>query len=357
MRIKSIVSVLLSLCVLFACTGCFEKKAEKPKVFSFEQFTYSKGLPCERITCMAAFGGKVWAGSEKGLFAYDGVNWEIHSKKNNNFLGSDIIWDLKSMNSRLYISTDNAACFYDGNRFKSVYTGRPVSSCAGSGNEIAVGTAAGVVVNGRICDKNSGLANDEVKQVIYDKNGQLWVGTNAGISKMSDNYPKNYKGPQKTLRGSSLVDIPPSPSNCQLSGNYIKAMILYKDGFAIGTTQGLSVTDMNNKYENYTAEHLELMQINGKIDNVEVGGNSKIPGNKIRALAATDKDELLFVVTDKGLGILQGTEWLDVDKLIPGLPKEDLTSVAWLQNDLWVGGEDGIYRIKGLSALLETDKN
>lgn len=357
MRIKNIAVVILSVCALITFAGCTGKSADnKPKVFSVEHFTHSKGLPCDEITCMAALGNKVWAGSEKGLFAYDGVNWEIHSKKNNNRLGSDIIVGLQTLNRCLYIATDNGACYYDGNDFRSVYTGGRARAVSGNGGEVAVGTAYGVIIGGKTYSNSSaGLVSDEITQLIYDKQGQLWVGTRAGISKLSGGMARNYTGPAKSVMGSSLIDIPANPSNCRLPGNFIKTMILYKDGLAIGSTEGLCITDMANNYEPYTAEHKEWMQVNGKIVDELVKGNSKIPGNKVNALATTDNYELLFAITNEGLGILKGNEWLDVDKLIPGLPKSGLTSVAWCGKDLWIGSDDGIFKVADLSSLLGSD--
>ena len=114
---------------------------------------------------------------------------------------------------------------------------------------------------------------------------------------------------------------------------------------------------MDNNYEVYTADHTDWAQINGKIVDAPVAGNSKIPGNKISALTASTNDELLFVITDKGLGILKEKEWLDVDKLIPGLPKTGLTDVAWCKDDLWISSaEEGIFKVKGLSALIDADE-
>ena len=82
-----------------------------------------------------------------------------------------------------------------------------------------------------------------------------------------------------------------------------------------------------------------------------------MPGNKVNALATTENYELLFVITNEGLGILKGNEWLDVEKLIPGLPKNGLTSVAWCGNDLWIGSDDGIYRVTDFGSMLGDNKN
>lgn len=353
-RNKSYIVALLCICALIAFSGCTGKKKDnKPKVFSFERYnTASKGLPSEDIVCIAPFGEKICAGSKKGLYIYDGEKWDVFNKKTTNSLGSDEIVSLQYLNGKLWIGTDGGACFYDGNTFRSVYTGGRARAVSGNqgGNE-AVGTAFGVLVGGN--NLGSSIASNEITTVLYDKNGSLWVGSRlAGVYKLEGGSPRNYKGPAKKIMGSSLTIEPASPSNCKLPSNLIKVMIPYKGALAVGTTGGLCLTDFSSNYDVYTAVHKDYVQKNMSIVEEEVAGNSKIPGNKIFALAASDNDELLFVVTDLGLGILKDKEWLDVDTMIPGLPSTGLNSVAWCKGDLWIGTEDeGLLKVSNLSSL------
>lgn len=349
---KKITILLLFICSLMTLTGCFEGKKEvKQKVFTFTKYSKSEGLMCEQITSLAALGNKVYAGTDKGLFVYDGVNWGIQNVKNNNKLGSDLIVNIQSLNGKLWIATDNGACYTDGENYFSVYTGGRARAVSGSNSgNTAVGTAYGVLV-----DKNntaSNIGQHEISYLLYDKQGQLWVGTRKeGVFKLSGGIARQYKGPAKTIMGFSLVDVPANPANCRLPGNLIKSMICFKDYIAVGTTGGLCITDFDNHYECYTALHKEFSQKGSKIVDEEVEGNSKIPGNKVSDLATTDNYELLFVVTDLGLGILKGNEWLDVNKIIPGLP-DGITSVAWCNGDLWLGTDDGVLRVQKFSEYL-----
>ncbi len=359
MRIKNIAFILFSICAIMAFTGCNEeKKVEKPKTFTYERISHSKGLPNDNITCLSAYDGKVWAGSNKGVFIHDGVNWEINNSKNCNALGSDLIVSLQSVNGRMWVATDNGACYYDSNGFHSIYTGGRARAVSGTKDgKYAVGTAYGVIVNGS--NTGSNIASHEISSMLCDSQGKLYVGTRKeGCFKIESGSSRNYKGPAKSIMGSSLIEIPASPSNCRLPGNLIKTMIPFRKSIAIGTTSGLCITDFDNNYEVYTAEHKDFFQRGGKIVEELVNGNSKIPGNKIYSLAATDKDELLFVVTDLGLGILKGKEWLDVEKIIPGLPSSGINSVAWCNGDLWLGTEDeGLIKVAKFSDYFADDTN
>ena len=96
MNARNLLLSALACSLLLFMTGCGAPKAPaKPAKLEIEHFTRSKGLPEEAITSLAAFANKIWAGSQRGLFAFDSVNWQIHQRKNTNVLGSDIIEDLK----------------------------------------------------------------------------------------------------------------------------------------------------------------------------------------------------------------------------------------------------------------------
>jgi ligand-binding sensor domain-containing protein len=357
---KTRTALILSICILAIAfsVGCGAKKEPpRPSTLAFEFFNRTKGLPEENITSMAAFGGKVWAGSHKGLFCFDGVNWQIHQRKNTNVLGSDIIEDLKVADNALWIATDNGACKFTGTGWASVYTGGRARSVIGKGPELAVATAYGVVYSNGGAPKalgkeNAGLVMDEVNQVQFDANGQLWVGTRAGMAKLASEMFQNFTGPAKSVMGSSLIDVPASPANCQLPGNNIKVIMPFKNSLAVGTTSGLSLTDMTVSYVNYKSQHRDWFQRAGQIVEDVVPANSPLPGNVINALAKSAGDEMLFIGTDKGLAILNGESWVEIEKVIPGLPKTGVNGLAFLNGDLWVGTAEGIYQIKKVSDLI-----
>ena len=360
-QIKRLSILLLLIGVILALTGCFDKKKEnKPQVFSFDRITKAEGLPSEKITCIAPYGEKICAGSNEGLFIFDGVNWEICNKETHNSLGSNLIVGMHFLNGKLWVATDNGACYFDGENFRSIYTGARARAVTGvDEKKYAVGTAFGVFRDGNNSgNSGSNVAASEISCMIYDTKGQLWVGTRLeGMFKMTSSSGTNYKGPGKKIMGSSLIPVPATPASCKLPGNLIKALLPFKEGLAVGTTGGLCLTDFSSYYDVYTAEHQDYFPKDGRIVEEVVPGNSDIPGNKIYALAKTDNNELLFVVTDLGLGILKGKEWLNVDKIIPGLPSDGLNSVAWCKGYLWLGtNEEGVIRIKNLSSLLEDNK-
>lgn len=358
-RRTELILLSLSLLTLIFCGGCGAKKEEaKPKELKIEHFTRVKGLPEENITCMAGFANRVWAGSEKGLFTFDGVNWKQHVRQNTNVLGSDIIEDLKVNGNALWIATDNGAARYDGKSWSSVFTGGRARSAAGNSGQVAIATAHGVEFSSggsftAMGKNDAGLVSDEVTQVLYDSRGQLWVGTRAGMARMTSNTFQNYTGPAKSIMGSSLIEIPPSPSNCRLVGNNVKVLHEYRGMVAVGTTSGLTISDFNSSYTSYFSAHKDWFQRQGKIVEERVDGNSPLPGNVICSLASTPGGEMLFVGTDKGLAILKDNNWLETSSLLKGLPKTTISGLAYVGSDLWIGTDSGIYQVKDIGSLME----
>lgn len=347
---------VLSLFVV-GCGG--EQKTEGPVKLEVVHFDRLRGLPEDNITAMAAFANKIWAGSKKGLFTYDGVNWQIFVRENTNVLGSNIIEDLKVQDNAIWIATDNGVAKFDGRNWSSVYTGGRARSAVGSGGALAIATARGIEyasvgsVFSTMCKETAGLVYDEVNQVVYDGNNQLWVGTRAGVARLTSGMFQNYTGPAKSVMGSSLIDIPAKPASCQLIGNNVKVMMPYRNMLAIGTTSGLSITDMQGTWNNYIAPHNDWFQRGNKIVEERVNGNSPLPANVINSLATTSDYELLFVGTTRGLGVLRNNNWVDISTMLADVPQVAINGLAVLDNDLWVGTEQGIYQVKDITQLLK----
>jgi len=345
--------------------GCGTPKTGAPAPVSLkvDYFSTASGLPGNEITCLAVFGGQIWVGTQKnGVCRYDGVNWQIHAKKNLPVLGSDQIEGMAVGANGIFIATDNGVVKYDGKSWNSVFTGSRARSVAVRGTEIAVATAHGVEhsTGGGFqvrSKENANLLNDEVKIVAFDNAGTLWVGMQLGMASLNGIMFQNFSGPAKTVMGSSLVEVPPSPANCQLCGNNINCIVPYKGMLAIGTTSGLCITNMKDNWTYYTAEHKDWFQRGGNIVEESVSGNSPIPGNSIGALLPAAKDSLLFVGTNKGLGLLEGTNWIDIQSKIPDLKSLRITALALANDNLWVGTSSGLYSVQRISDLLPALKN
>ena len=347
---------IFALVPFLALVGCGAPKAAAPAASSqVESFTTSQGLPHNHITSLAVFGGKVWAGTKAGLAGHDGVNWQVVVKKINNALGSDLIEALTVADNTLYIATDNGVSKYTGQTWNTVMTGSRARGVAARNTEIAAATAHGIEhsAGGAFSpyDKQkSGLVFDEVNTVAFDGQGRLWVGTRAGMALFANGTFQNYTGPAKTVMGNSLVDVPPSPSTCQLPGNNINVIFPWKGQLAVGTTSGLAITDMDRAWRIFSAPHREWVQRGNQIVEEMNAGNSPMPGNSVTAMAAYS-DAILFVGTSKGLAALKDASWIDLTKHIPQVATKAVTALSVDKDNLWIGTAEGLYKVGGISAL------
>lgn len=354
-RLGALLCLVVTVALVTGCGGPKTPPAEsKLKV---EKFNSQQGLPHDHITGLVSYGTQLWAGTKNGLARYDTVNWQVHVLKNTNALGSNIIENLTVADNAVWIATDNGVCRTDGTNWASILTGSRARAVTAKGNEIAVATAHGVeyTTGGTfltMSKESAGLVYDEVQAVCYDANGKLWVGTRAGMAMLSGTAFQTFTGPAQQPMGSSLVDIPPTPPSCQLIGNNVNAILPYKGKLAIATTSGLSLTDMGNQWTSYTGVHKKWVQRAGQILEEQAPGNSPLPGSSITALAAAPGDAALFVGTNKGLAVLKGDQWLEIESRLSTVPAGPITAVAMHNADLWVGTQNGLYRIEGIATLV-----
>lgn len=354
-RAASWLGMLLALIV---AAGCGPAKgpvaADKLKV---EQITTQQGLPHNQITALVTYGNQVWAGTKGGLARFDGVNWQVHVLKNTNALGSNLIENLTVAAGAVWIATDNGVCRSDGTNWASILTGSRARAVTATGTEIAVATAHGVEYSTGgaftpLSKENAALVYDEVQALGYDATGRLWVGTRAGMGLLSGQMFQTYTGPAQQPMGTSLIDIPPLPPSCQLIGNNINVIVPYKGKLAIGTTSGLSITDMGSQWTSYTAPHKKWVQRAGKILEEQAPGNSPLPGSSITALAPAPGDAALFVGTNKGLGVLIEDKWLDLEARLATVPSGPVTALTMSGGDLWIGTQNGLLRVPGMAAVI-----
>lgn len=129
------------------------------------------------------------------------------------------------------------------------------------------------------------------------------------MARMASGLFQNYTGPAKSVMGSSLIDVPASPSNCRLPGNNIKVIMPYQGMLAVGTTSGLTVTDMANTWNIYTAQHRECDSVPVRSSKTSFPVTASCPATlSAPSPPATTRKPL--VGTDKGLAALRGSEWL-----------------------------------------------
>ena len=130
-------------------------------------YTHADGLATDWTTALALdHAGKIWAGSLGfGVSRFDGTNWQVYNTSNSGLLANAI----------QTIATDGQGNVWFG-------TGSPNYSNSGTGVSKFDGSSWQT-----FSTANSGLASNDVKGIAFDSsvNPNVWFATNNGISKLS----------------------------------------------------------------------------------------------------------------------------------------------------------------------------
>lgn len=145
--------------------------------------------------------GKVWAGTDRGLFRHEGDHWEeIDIPQEIADAGVNAI--AEDSQGRMWIGTGKGLSVYNGGKWvhfdtKDGLVHNNVQSLAIDGKgTLWIGTEDGVSrYNGKNFQsytKADGLADNMVYTVKTDKKGNVWFGTGAGVSKFNNYRFVNY---------------------------------------------------------------------------------------------------------------------------------------------------------------------
>ncbi len=318
------------------------------------------------ITSMTAYANKLWVGSNNGLQSYDGNEWRLFTNEKYNSLGSNKIISFAVNSNILWVATDNGACYSaDGDKFSSIFTGGKARSCFGNDtSSYFVGTANGIVLSdGTTLSKssNSGIVSNDIT-AINGNNGFVLIGTREGLIKYESGSVSSYKGPAKSLMGSSLIEVPANPANCKLPSNNIKCIIPFGAGqYAIGTTCGLAITNLNDEWKVFRTDYDDFVQRGAEIKKEKMQGNVNIPSNIINCLAKTEDNEVLFVGTTYGLTAFDSNgNVINLSDYVNDLPLDfdnAVIGLACLNNNLYIAQRNNISVIKNIKALIPAKKS
>ena len=91
---------------------------------SITNYTTVDGLPDNDVTCLVHDGnGTMWFGTQKGVAAFDGVNWVTYTTESDSAIPQDAITAIAiGNNSDIWIGTDAGAAVYDGSEWKAFTT-------------------------------------------------------------------------------------------------------------------------------------------------------------------------------------------------------------------------------------------
>ncbi len=144
--------------ILFLSTYLYAQISGKnPDEYVIRTWTIEAGLPQNSINAMVqAQSGYIWLGTPLGLARFDGVKFKIFNRMNTPALKKDMILALyEDQNEVLWIGTDGGGlCSYKNGIWQNYST-------------------------------QDGLSDDYVRVITSDWQGNLWVGTDFGLNRLS----------------------------------------------------------------------------------------------------------------------------------------------------------------------------
>ena len=237
---------------LFSFFGLFVSKSLTQTQPIFQKIDQSQGLSSSRITGIAKEkNGFVWISTQYGLNRYDGHSIKAYTKQNSNIVSNDISGLYLDSKNRIWLTTygsglnlydrinDTFISFKNAKNDKySILSDRINTLIEDKNGNLLIGTEKGLSILNFDEKKFYNYPFDEYKTVnvvsIYeDSNGRIWIGTFSSGIFLFDNQTKKFKN---------------IPQEKQQISNSINAFTeLNSDKIILGTSgKGLLTIDLNN---------------------------------------------------------------------------------------------------------------
>ncbi|MEG1423258.1 MAG: two-component regulator propeller domain-containing protein [Peptostreptococcaceae bacterium] len=332
----------------------------------FERILKEEGtLSSQLIYTLAEDGyGNIWVATKLGLNKIDIKNKKIEyftSGKDKNSISEDNVYGLKY---------DNKGYMWAGT-FKEGL------------NKIDIQTGQVKVYKNNPNDKHS-LGGNFIKDILRDSSGNLWVGTNGGLSRYNDETDDFTSWNNKIYDKASLVE------------DEIFTIIEDTSGMIwLGTYAGISIFNPNNKIEHYKKDPFDKNTINDNVIHgmyedddglLWIGTNSKgvnIVDRKNNTVKYIDKNSEMYPLSDDSVNDIKGYEdliFVATNNGVNKIDKSNKTIILYTEEDglpdnnsrtlfldskgcLWIGSTNGVSildiknnKIIDISDILEKNK-
>ena len=302
---------------------------------TFTNYTSADGLLADNVNCIDAYDGYLWFGTQNGLSVFDGANWY-------NFTTSDGLIDntiqaIHVSSSGVWLGTDFGVSYVD---LPNLFSG-------------------GIITSYTTAD---GLGNNVIKCINKDSDGNIWFGTNSGVTKFdgnnwfsigtSDGLPfggvvdidQGSNGDiylSSGLGGIFIYDGSVLTSVTEIDGlldNKLRALVVDQEGKKwVGTSEGLTVLDNNFDFlmNHTTMLTLPAPDTLNPIEDVEMDSQGNI-------WVGVYVD---YLVTEGGVCGYDGSQWIEY-QVADGLVGPVVRAIAVDDNDdLWVATSTGVSKI------------
>ena len=292
-------------------------------------WTTNEGLPQDTVNAVTQDGdGYIWFGTQEGLVRFDGVQFVTFDSYNNQAFKSGVITTVfTDRKGVLWIGASDALLRYkngdftrfgeknglwDGFKVKNISEDKEGNLWLGYSNGDQINGGIGLIrfkdEQGVSLTTQDGLSADQIKKTFPDQQGNLWIATSNGLSRLKDGKFTNYT------------------VNDGLSDNLVRTIYGDRAGnLWIGTANGLTLLK-DGKFTVFTTK-------------------DGLSNNYIFSLYE-DTDGILWIGTESGLNrMIDGK--IDSVKGIKGLENDEINDIYEdSEKSLWFGTHaSGIHRL------------
>lgn len=297
--------------------------------------------------------GAIWAGTRYGLVRIEGERLQIFDHTHG--LPHAAIFSIEiAPQGGLYVGTERGVYVGENGRFRPLLPDFPDEAIPSlkvdDSGELWIGTVnRGLMRYGpqglETFDTSSGLPNNRVASLFVDREGSVWVGTNAGLLRFAD---------------TPFISI---DSHNGLTDDYVRSVLQDSSGDVwIGTARGL------NRWREGKVSRASALGSNDQVLSLEqdadgslwvgmystglehwvngapqssITAESGLPGNQVRALLQA-RDGALWIGTSTGLARRQNGK-MEIFTRKDGLPRDFIISLhEALDGKLWIGTANGL---------------
>ena len=312
--------------------------------------------------------GIMWAGTNSGLYFYDGVT--VHTVGKNELFGTQI-YSIVEYEDRLYIGGNNGLLVYDyAGATVSFYTTPSTSEIRSMllvDSKLWIGGLYGIfrldLATGEVCDFSAGLPHKSVYSILRDSRGILYAGTYNGLARWNPNTDKfdNVRSCIDNIGHKNLF------VNCLLESSDNRSIY-------VGTEGSLyEYTPLNDSWDKITALENNVIKslAKGHNNHILIGTDNglfdlshdtirhyrhdsryelSLSDNEIWCVLV-DRDHNIWTGHERGFSSASNSSAIRTIKLSTlahtGEGNEIHVIYRDCRNDLWFGGTNGAIRLSG----------
>lgn len=188
--------------------------------------TTNSGLPSDAISDINfTSDGVAWIGTQNGLVRFDGTNWQVYNISNSDIPANFVTTITIDNDDNVIIGTNTfGIAKYDGTNWKTynvINEGLPsngiVSSSKAPNGDIwfvhsenkDISYLGGITVyNGQSFQQSTfGIISNNIKDIYFDMNENIWISTNEGISKITGGKVINYNKAQNNMPTNKITSL------------------------------------------------------------------------------------------------------------------------------------------------------